>query len=544
MNIDCQNYDIISFDIFDTLIKRKYHQPKDLFKHLEVIFGDKSFAKKRIKAEHLARKKSKEQEITLDEIYALLPKKYQSYKEEEKALEINNSFANPEIKEFYNTARKLNKKVIATSDMYLDGKTIESILKKAGYDYFDKIYISSIYRKTKCAAGDLFDIVLKDFKINPAKVLHIGDNYKSDFEMPKQKGLDAYYYQEQTLPKDKKFNNFNLKKRDLEKSCLYALCDNYYKIADNYWQRLGFTYGGPLCYTFSLWLKENFERANFGDILFISRDGWILKKVFDLIYPENNYKTHYIYASRQICKNAASKEYKKYLAKQNMSKGPVALVDTFTNKWTSPEFLQQFFSEEITCFYWRFRKCMPKWPSFAFEDGTAKIKFWDFMEFVMTAPELPGIDIKKGQVVFGPSNSFEETRIERFEYLSSGILDFVKQYQNLYQNQYLKIDKIFSINWLNHFFNNLNQQDIKYLSTLYHTTFHDTQEYLPLVPPSLLSWQKFNLPPFLYVDISQFGIIKLKLFNKITLFKQIIKKDKSVCYFLRIPVCFKKRKTI
>ena len=51
----CKHADIISFDIFDTLLLRPYIRPTDLFLHLEYIHNKPNFAISRIKAEEYAR---------------------------------------------------------------------------------------------------------------------------------------------------------------------------------------------------------------------------------------------------------------------------------------------------------------------------------------------------------------------------------------------------------------------------------------------------------------------------------------------------------
>ena len=73
----CEKFNIISFDIFDTLLKRDVMSPSDVFKIVEIDFDKKfnkksDFAKKRQEAEELARKNSKYDEISFDEVYDFL----------------------------------------------------------------------------------------------------------------------------------------------------------------------------------------------------------------------------------------------------------------------------------------------------------------------------------------------------------------------------------------------------------------------------------------------------------------------------------------
>ena len=53
-----KNVDVVSFDIFDTLLIRPYEKPTDLFKHIEYELASyREFYKERILAEKRARKK-------------------------------------------------------------------------------------------------------------------------------------------------------------------------------------------------------------------------------------------------------------------------------------------------------------------------------------------------------------------------------------------------------------------------------------------------------------------------------------------------------
>ncbi|MCD8168778.1 MAG: hypothetical protein LUE94_05580, partial [Clostridiales bacterium] len=65
------NYMVISFDIFDTLLKRNIQSPKDVFDYMESLLVGQytGFAEKRVAAERLARKKTIEKEVSIQDIY-------------------------------------------------------------------------------------------------------------------------------------------------------------------------------------------------------------------------------------------------------------------------------------------------------------------------------------------------------------------------------------------------------------------------------------------------------------------------------------------
>lgn len=75
---------VISFDIFDTLIIRTYNKPTDLFMHIELSKKAKGFCKARIDAECKAREKAfalAKQEVSFNEIYDNIHRKYKNFKQ-------------------------------------------------------------------------------------------------------------------------------------------------------------------------------------------------------------------------------------------------------------------------------------------------------------------------------------------------------------------------------------------------------------------------------------------------------------------------------
>lgn len=103
----------------------------------------------------------------------------------------------------------MGKKVIFTSDMYLPKDVIQKILDKNGYVQNDKLYLSSEIKLTK-ARGALYKYVLDDMKLAEKELLHIGDNFQSDVESPKNLILMHGIYQRATgVALDKQeVNNF------------------------------------------------------------------------------------------------------------------------------------------------------------------------------------------------------------------------------------------------------------------------------------------------------------------------------------------------
>lgn len=173
-----QNYCWVSFDIFDTLIKRKVHKPQDVFKYIENKYHFLFFKKRRILAQFLSYKFYDYPNIY--DIYRFFlgfnRKKYINIElQTEKEL----MYPNPIINELYQFCRESNKNIIITSDMYIPKKIMIDYLKYLKYDGYKKIYISCEVKRSK-ARGNIYNYILKDLDIEPQHLIHIGDNLVSD----------------------------------------------------------------------------------------------------------------------------------------------------------------------------------------------------------------------------------------------------------------------------------------------------------------------------------------------------------------------------
>lgn len=198
--------EIVSFDIFDTLIQRPLLEPTDLFRFLELSCQELlpsenySFAKFRKNAEAYARRNCHAEEVSLQDIYQVMQNRYglsrkasDRLMEAEIAMEQRLCYPRRCAKQLYRMALSVGKKVVITSDMYLPKEAIEAILKENGYENYSCLYLSCDIGKTK-ASGNLYEYIVKDLKTTPKKILHIGDNWDSDIEMADSKGINSIFF--------------------------------------------------------------------------------------------------------------------------------------------------------------------------------------------------------------------------------------------------------------------------------------------------------------------------------------------------------------
>ena len=136
-------YDVISFDIFDTLITRRIYKPEDIYSFIGNELNDvklkESLVDMRRKSEAFANK-VKQHDVNIDEIYSSMMELYE-YNENDinriKNLEIEfeKKFTVPRKDMLYVLEYLVNhnKKVILTSDMYLNQSIVEDLLDICGY---------------------------------------------------------------------------------------------------------------------------------------------------------------------------------------------------------------------------------------------------------------------------------------------------------------------------------------------------------------------------------------------------------------------------
>lgn len=182
--------DVVSFDIFDTVLFRVFKKPEDLFKLLIDSNNNVSYKTMRMI--------SQSQLDYFCNIYDIYKNKILSHFDaiSEINLEHQLTFENIHIKKIYDYAKAHNKIIILVSDMYLPSNVIKSILNKnVPWLSYDEIYVSCDIKRAKCFEDSELSIYPYLIKKYGKKIVHIGDNFLSDYKMPKYFGLDAYHLQ-------------------------------------------------------------------------------------------------------------------------------------------------------------------------------------------------------------------------------------------------------------------------------------------------------------------------------------------------------------
>lgn len=305
-------YDTISFDIFDTMIFRAFDHPTDVFLYLETKYDVPNFQSLRKEAEKEARNKSKNGEITISDIYNVLEKqcnfKASEWINREIEAEKQICFANPYIQEVFFKLKEKGKRLIATSDMYLSSDILSDILIRSGYDGISQIYVSCDIQKSK-ASGELYSYIKK--KLNPGRIIHVGDNQWSDVKQANEMGWESYYYP--NVNKDRYMYPANMS--TLVGGLYRGLSNAYLKCGfyqyDDYFE-YGFLNGGLLVYGYCQWINKLAKDKKIEQILFVARDGYIMEKVYKQYF--NEIPSSYVLFSRFCAEQITFERYtRKYI---------------------------------------------------------------------------------------------------------------------------------------------------------------------------------------------------------------------------------------
>jgi predicted HAD superfamily hydrolase len=269
-------------------------------------FGD-DFPAARIEAEREARRISSASEISLECIYDVLGRMLDmSHERLQKALltecelERRLCVRREDMLRVMNARRAAGDRVIGISDMYLSGEFVQSILDGLGI-HLDELYVSSDELATK-HVGDLFERVAELEGYSRSDWTHYGDNEHSDVAIPLSLGINAVHCPIVQSPihddPDLVSGLVASVVRGVERTVSYA--DEAVGERDRIWHGIGTRHTGPIAVALCGLAKAAADRTGASHIFFLARDGHIMKRVYETIYPSDGRRLVYLAASRRM----------------------------------------------------------------------------------------------------------------------------------------------------------------------------------------------------------------------------------------------------
>ncbi len=333
--------DVVSFDLFDTLLVRRTHNP-DLVKLPVARFISRlakaqgldwewnQVQRQRDNCEKAMRAHTGESfddheacypvfmHATLEAIFgdeadqALLEKVTDYELMVENAMLVPRAAIADWLKELANNA----KRVFVISDMYLPGHCLERLLEHAGILPYVEGVISSADSFLAKASGRAYPHIAAQYDLQPSRWLHIGDNPISDGFRANELGIDTLILQD---PEE-------------HRRRAIAARQYFYSCRRPYWkgralQQLmapieaenvprsplyieGYNFIGPLISMFIHYVAERCREKKISKVFFLSREGWMFKQVWEkitpMLYPDGDLpRIEYLYVSRQALAGAS-----------------------------------------------------------------------------------------------------------------------------------------------------------------------------------------------------------------------------------------------
>lgn len=296
--------DVISFDVFDTLVFRPFSEPADLFFLVGMELHYPDFKRIRMEVEERTRQRMEQRkgtrEVTFEQIWEAMERETgipkQLGMQTEWNYECRCCTANPYMLRVVQELKRLGKLVVVTSDMYLSKGEIQKLLECCGYGPFQEYFVSGDTGVSK-SSGDLYERMRE--RVGTEKVIfHIGDHPVSDYEQARYHHIHAVYY-----PNIQRIGG-KFRTGDLSAivgSIYRGLVNAHLHNGLNRFSReyeYGYLYGGLFVTGYCRFIHEYAQSQKIEKLLFLSRDGAVLLEAYRRMYPQDAGNTEYFYWSR------------------------------------------------------------------------------------------------------------------------------------------------------------------------------------------------------------------------------------------------------
>ncbi len=331
-----EGVDLVSFDLFDTLVCRPARRPDAVLKLVEYricreegtpvrLFEERRAAENRIRG-----RKRHQGDVDLSEIYEelratgtipahVIARAYDL----ERQIDLGCLVPRTEVIDLLKAAHVLGKRIVLMTDTYYEEAGILGILHRFGLaTLFARIYVSNTVGARK-DRGDLWCHVEASEGVARAGWLHVGDNEHSDVQAACDRGIRFLHMAHPA--KIIAQSGFARDPGDLERTwaadlaighaMLKLACTPYLDRSKPPYLSLGsasdvgYTVFGPLTLLFMSWLIRHEALRHIGRLYFLAREGDFLVRIYRLIrdrfglhhLPEGRY----FHVSRQVAIAAA-----------------------------------------------------------------------------------------------------------------------------------------------------------------------------------------------------------------------------------------------
>ena len=389
---------------------------------------------------------------------------------------------------------------------------------------------------------------------------------------------------------NEKFKKFYAQNRELFRSIViaqlaYKQSQDESKVMSQskYWYNVGYQICGPFVFAFCNFVSKQPFLKNCRDVAFIGRGAYVPFKIFKILNPQ--ILSHYIYVPRILGKMCNGKfaqnplddnndtyklyfapvwgehvflskeewlhfcidhlkemkkismqrnnEYYAYLSsKFNANSESLIMVDSITTAWTAQTLLERILKKVKIwgTYVWADSKNSANHLYTSFIDSNLQVKKFsnfDFIEFIMTAPEPPIIDIKNKTAIYKTLTKYEAINNEISRHIAEGAMDFARDSLEILKNS--DMNSKAALDLVNSYLNYPNSDDIKYRCHVVDYADVSHSQYYPIfydkVKITILSLFSFE---------SIYGEYITRFLNRFPFIKVVTTSKERVIYLFKI----------
>ncbi|MEM7194116.1 MAG: HAD family hydrolase [Pseudomonadota bacterium] len=336
-----EQVDVVSFDLFDTLVVRRIHNPDLVKLPVARYIAKKAATVNRVwtwnqvqllrdECERKNRAQSAEQypdaeahyptfmRETLKQVFA--DHYSEAWLEDVTSFELKteNTMLVPRARllEWLKSLKSAGKTILVISDMYLPAEHLRVLLQHAGIlKYVDEVRSSADSCRAK-ASGAGYDLIADELGLDRNRWLHVGDNAISDGFRAIEKGLQALVLHDSEESRRKaivaRYYFFSRgraywKGRALQQLMAPLEAEN---VPRSWMYQEGYNFIGPILSVFIQTIAERCLQQGITKIFFLSREGWMFKQLWESIaptlYPADELpQIEYLYVSRMALAGAS-----------------------------------------------------------------------------------------------------------------------------------------------------------------------------------------------------------------------------------------------
>lgn len=311
------DHEIISVDVFDTLLLRELSPDDTLDSVLSLIsnltnskYDRSSFEKDYLKVAEINLSKGLDLEVQWDQLLKSISTTTQLTTSEIEScflvVERSLTSPNPEVVKKLTHIVSNGGRVIFISDIYYSSDFLKKVLSNHGLlgITVNDGYTSGDFGLLK-KTGNIFKKILEKEKITSfSSWSHFGDCKTADYQMPKLKGIHSELYLSKKNIERTGFQKFLYKLENKKiinrESRLLSELGYLQPVKDSH--DIATILMNPLLYGYFTWMVNDLKNKKIKKVLFVSREGYILKNSFDIFKKifSLDIEAHYFYCSRKV----------------------------------------------------------------------------------------------------------------------------------------------------------------------------------------------------------------------------------------------------